>query len=404
MSLQPIARSEDLSRLRNHGHTLDIAAGWLVVSDVPYLDSTGAVRPDGKLAMKVRFAGDQAQAPEDHTAFFVGGVPYDQDGQPLRRIINNTTAKTLAEGLTAACYFSAKPVGRHYTDFCDKVTAYIGHVSGPAQAIDPAATALRFRPVASDDPTDGPFRFYDSASSRAEITHLAQRLASDRIRIVGLGGTGQYLIDLVSKTWVEEIHLFDPDVFLTHNSFRAPGALDLETLREAPSKVEYANNVYGRMRRGIVAHPYSVDEGNVDELRELTFVFLAIDDAVAKRPIIEALLRFRIPFVDVGMGVELVGDRLTGVIRTTLVTAEQPEFAALIPTVSSNGGDEYRSNIQIAELNALNAVEAVIVWKKFRGVYADADGIAHAMYSIDTNTIVNDPAPTAEHRGLGGVA
>ena len=51
-----------------------------------------------------------------------------------------------------------------------------------------------------------------------------RRLAGDRIGIVGLGGTGSYILDYVSKTRVVEIHLFDGDGYQQHNAFRAPGA------------------------------------------------------------------------------------------------------------------------------------------------------------------------------------
>lgn len=404
MSQRPIARSPDLSRLRNDGHSVAIVSGWLVISDVPFLDASSTVHTDGKLVMQVTLAGDEAQPPTDHTAYFVGGIPHDRSGQPLHRIVNNTSSKKLTEGLTAACFFSAKPVGRTYTDFHDKVSTYIGHISGPAQATDPRVTACRFRPIGSDDPADGPFKYYDTASSRAEITHLAQQVADERIAIVGLGGSGRYVLDFVAKAWVDEIHPFDPDVFLTHNAFRAPGAVDLETLSEVPLKVSHAATTYEQMRRGIVPHPYAIDATNVDELREFTFVFLAIDDAEAKKPIIDALIRFEIPFVDLGMGIELVDDHLTGVVRTTLVTPEHPERADRIPTVSAAGDDAYRTNIQIAELNAMNALQAVIAWKKYREIYADADGIAHTMYAIDTNSIVNDPVPPPDQLGLGDAA
>jgi hypothetical protein len=42
----------------------------------------------------------------------------------------------------------------------------------------------------------------------------------DRV-YTGLGGTGSYILDLVSKTPVNEILLFDSDDFLQHNAFRS---------------------------------------------------------------------------------------------------------------------------------------------------------------------------------------
>ena len=56
--------------------------------------------------------------------------------------------------------------------------------------------------------------------------------------------------------------------------------------------------------------------------------------------------------------------------------------------INFQGGDEwgaYQSNAQIIELNAINAAQAIIQWKKFRGVYASRDEVDT---SYDTETHV----------------
>ena len=52
--------------------------------------------------------------------------------------------------------------------------------------------------------------------------------------------------------------------------------------------------------------------------------------------------------------------------------------------------DEYGQNIQVADLNALNAVLAVIRWKKHLGFYSDFDQEHHTTYTIDGNLLLND--------------
>jgi hypothetical protein len=52
--------------------------------------------------------------------------------------------------------------------------------------------------------------------------------------------------------------------------------------------------------------------------------------------------------------------------------------------------NEYSQNIQIADINALNAALAVIKWKKLRGFYTDLGHEHNTTYGIDTNTITND--------------
>ena len=238
-------------------------------------------------------------------------------------------------------------------------------------------------------------------SSRAGIAALNEILGEERIGLVGLGGTGEYLLDAVAKSHVAEIHLFDGDEFLTHNAFRAPGAPSIEQLNARPAKVDHFGDIYDQMRVGIIRHPYPVTESQVSDLSDMTFVFVAIDDAVAKAPIVDYLIKSGIPFIDVGMGVEVIDGRLTGSLRTTLVTPDQCSHASdRIPTVSVHReDDDYKSNIQIAELNMANAAQAVITWKKYRGLYADWDGPHHIMYSIASNRIVNGeyaPNPEAE--------
>lgn len=356
--------------------------------------------------MNLTLAGETTTTPDDHTAYFVGGVPCDTQGAPLEKIINNTNAMDLGDGLVAACYFSAKVmencVFRNYHDYHEKVTVYVGRISGPATALDPAADARRYRPVAAEGSDDGRFKYIDTASSRAGIDALNRKLAEEILGIIGLGGTGEYVLDYVSKTEVAEIHLFDGDPLLTHNAFRAPGAASLEQLDARPLKVDHFAEVYGNMRYGIVVHPYRIDGDNVGELEQLTFAFVAIDDAAAKEPIVQALMKLGIPFIDVGMGVEMIDGRLTGILRTTTGTPEKVDHVELlISFADTTMDDDYRSNIQIAELNAMNAALAVIRWKKHRKIYADIGTEHHSAFSIATNHIVNTEPLISDDDGGG---
>jgi len=104
MSPQLIARSADLTRLRNEGYTIRIVGGHLVVDDVPFVDDQGAVHPNGTLVMALTAAGNETSQPSDHTAWFCGGIPSHQDGQPLTQIINNTRSHDLGNRLTASCF------------------------------------------------------------------------------------------------------------------------------------------------------------------------------------------------------------------------------------------------------------------------------------------------------------
>src|SRR5688572_24496500 len=97
---------------------------------------------------------------------------------------------------------------------------YLGHKHG--SLIKQQQKNLIEKKIQSEMPN--PFNYPDTNSSRAGIETLNERFHGQKIAIIGLGGTGSYILDLVTKSPVGEIHLFDGDVFELHNAFRAPGA------------------------------------------------------------------------------------------------------------------------------------------------------------------------------------
>ena len=113
------------------------------------------------------------------------------------------------------------------------------------------------------------------------------------------------MLDLVAKTPVKEIHLYDGDTFYQHNAFRSPGAPSGEELGAKQPKATYFKNLYSKMHRGIVDHPVYLDAGNVEELRGMDFVFVCLDKGGPKKLIVEKLEEFNVPFTDVGMGIQL---------------------------------------------------------------------------------------------------
>jgi hypothetical protein len=279
MSHRLISRSPDLQRLVRQGFELDVRGGHLLISHVPYVDAQRQVRY-GTLVMDLALADDVTTRPADHVARFIGEVPCDPTGQPLKALINSSQTQELGHGIVVDHLFSAKPPAG-YSDYYHKVTAYVARLGRPAAETDAAATARTFRAIESTDDAS-PFRYIDTASTRAGLERYSERLASMRLAIVGLGGTGSYILDLVAKTSVAEIHLFDGDRFLQHNAFRSPGATPATELRGGPNKAKHWAKVYRRLRRGLRAHPSVVDASNVRQLRSFDFVFLAMDDGPSR--------------------------------------------------------------------------------------------------------------------------
>src|SRR3546814_4113236 len=124
---------------------------------------------------------------------FAGETPWDARGQPLQRIINASRREELGGGLVVTHTFSSKPPVGAYADYYEKMTTYVALLANEAAALDPEVTARTRRVVANDDP-ESPFVYLDTASSRAGIGEVAQKLMGERVAIVGLGGTGAYEI------------------------------------------------------------------------------------------------------------------------------------------------------------------------------------------------------------------
>jgi len=391
MSHPLFARSPDLQRLRNDGYDVEVRSTYLLVHGVPYVNATKEVTY-GTLVSALTLAGDVAVQPKTHVAMFTGDHPCNPDGTKIAEITHQSTTKQLVEGLVVQHSFSAKPPDGKYRDYHHKMTTYVRILQGPAQAIDPSVTA-QTHPVVATDEGESVFWYLDTATSRADIGMVTKKLELGSVGIVGLGGTGGYVLDLIAKTPIRAIHLFDGDVYLSHNAFRSPGAPSIEELREQPMKVDYLRGVYSRMHRNIVPHPVFVTEANVVELRELEFVFLCIDAGPAKQLIVEKLQEFGCRFIDVGMGIELVDGSLLGQLRVSTSTPElrgSNQQIHEIPVAGADGDDEYGSNIQIADLNCLNAALAVVKWKKLFKFYCDLENEHHSVYSIATNKVINE--------------
>jgi hypothetical protein len=392
MSHRLISRSPDLERLRSEGYAVEIRHDHLMVHDIPYVDASKQVRR-GVLVSTLNLVADSTTTPDTHVVYFIGDYPCTKDGVPIPQIAHATAKTRLAEGLETDHSFSNKPpLG--YPDYHAKMTRYIDIISHPAIALDESVTAKTYPVVKSTD-DDSPFEYIDTATTRAGIGAITRKLAGQRIAIVGLGGTGSYVLDLMAKTPVREIHLYDSDEFLQHNAFRSPGAVSVADLDRRLSKVELMHERYSVLHRGIVAHKVRIGETNVGELRDLSFVFICIDSGPSRQMLVAHLEAMDVPFADVGMGIFRAGDgdTLGGVLRVTSSTplvARHTARPGRFPFAEDDGLNEYATNIQVADLNMLNAVLGVVRWKRWAGFYLDLEREHHTTYTIDGNLLTNE--------------
>lgn len=390
MSQRLINLNHDLKRLRDEGFDIEVKSSHLMVKGVPYVNSLKEITY-GTLVSTLALNGDLTLVPDTHVAYLIGDYPCHIDGTPMEKIRNNSARMVLAKGVEVDHSFSAKPPPPdRYNNYYEKIKTYVDILSGPAINLSPKVTAKSFNVSISDN--ESPFNYADTASSRAQIGGISQKLEVENVAIVGLGGTGSYVLDLVAKTPVREIHVFDGDLFLQHNAFRSPGAPTIEELKQKASKVAYFQSIYSKMHRGIKAHEVYVDAANIETFKEFKFVFLCLDSGPAKKLIVEKLIQYEIPFIDVGIGVSEVEGALNGTVRVTTITPESKKLGINANRISygENATNEYTNNIQIADLNALNATLAVIKWKKLRGFYLDLEKEHSASYMINGNALLNE--------------
>ena len=384
-----VNHNDDLRRLVEKGYAVAFDSNYLVVRDIPYLDNENQLQV-GAIVAELVFIDQERVTQKDHQVFFAGSVPYGLDRKPIPNLSGGPTQIILSDNskdVVVERSFSNKPktTGK-FSNFFDKIESYVAIISGPAMELY-NATPYTFR-SAEDIPSDSVFKFHDTLTSLAGITDLASKFKDDVIAVIGLGGTGAYVLDFIVKTPVREIRAFDRDLFCVHNAFRSPGRLEKTELGQ--SKAQVYSGRYENFRTGLSTSPTFIDASCLDDLDGVTFAFVCVDKGVSRAGIFDLLISKGIPFIDVGMGLNRKRGPLNGMLRTTYYSAEHGQVIRdkkLAPLVDSPD-DEYRTNIQISELNALNACLAVIRFKQIRGFYFEEIPYYHLLFEVGDLKIV----------------
>jgi len=388
MSSPPTDPDEQIIRLVDDGYDMVLEGGHLVVRRLPYAGPSG-VRTDGRLVLPVTYTdGVVTDASGDHRIWFAGEDPRGENGATLG---SGGQGHGFGTNESADFMLSFKPPSGAYASLSDKIRQYARILLTAAQHIDASVTD---RPGGSFQvvPDDLPLVYPDTNTTRAGLVNLNNLFRGHTIAIVGVGGTGSFILDHVAKTWVDSIILIDGDQFETHNAYRAPGAAADETVRSKPNKAEYFAREYSRMHTGISAHPVALTAENLHLLEGATFVFLAAADAESRPAIMRWLRDQGVPFIDVGMSFREGEDGgLTGMAKVTIFL---PDSEIALPTAPAvpPGQDDYGSNVQVAELNALNAAQAVIRWKRYLGFYATHTESNQTVYKLYLNQLRNGDA------------
>ena len=256
----------------------------------------------------------------------------------------------------------------------DLIHRYAKHIVGAVSAAgytEPAALAVT-----------SPFHIPNTFEARAAIAPVQDRIRGQRIAIIGLGGTGAYLLDLIAKTPVSEIHLLDSDCVEWHTPMRAPGsptAEEIEGIRTGSiRKVDYYYVKYAAFRDGIHPHAVRVESpamfaGFLSE-HPIDYAFVCIDqladgDSSRQDVVYHVLSEAGVPFVDSGVSITLEDCAVRGAVTTSAYEAGSDVWKGAIPNARVKGNVPGYRNIQLPEVNAAAAAFAVMEWRRRTGQY-----------------------------------
>jgi hypothetical protein len=90
------SHNPDLQRLLEKGYALTIDSDYLVIRDIPYLDSTGELQWSA-LVGKLLFENQNKVRPEDHQIHFAAPRPFGLDGQIVRGLGGGEAQLNLSE-------------------------------------------------------------------------------------------------------------------------------------------------------------------------------------------------------------------------------------------------------------------------------------------------------------------
>ena len=341
---------EDLLRqeAERRGWTIEVHQNRISVGEVPYRKKDGEA---GRCQVSVETEDDglSMKAPDNgrgaiHAARLSGvekGCAYQATGEPVGNVLWSDNARE--------CIISIKRDDGEYVDGWHALAVYTVRVAGEVGVEEREHIEKIFKfPIAGEDARD--------------IQLWRDRARGQQIGIVGLGGVGLWILDLMSKTDVRELKIWDGDKIEGRNLVRAPGWASQDAIGK--NKADYFGEQYGRIRTGIsIRGQYWHSDNPDDTFDGLDFVFVAVDKTETRTALCERLEDNGIPFIDVGMGIERQEERVRGSCQVFFSGEEPGRWRIGIPTAEGAGEQDYHA-LQLADLGALNAALAVGIWRR----------------------------------------
>ena len=357
------------------GWHIEVSGDHIAVSGVPYRNQDGAsgvcqvtvwVHEDGRT-----MAAPPNGSGATHAAMLggvIGGKACHANGDPVGNVIWTDNAHE--------CVISIKLDSGNYADAWHALLSYSSIVAAAAQAGGEQ----------EPQPVDRVFQFEILGENTPDIKEWKDKASGQKIGIVGLGGVGLWLLDLMSKTDVSEIRIWDGDNIEGRNLVRAPGWAGQDAIGK--NKAAYFGQLYSKFRTGISICPEYLDPDSPSDLFDgLDFVFIAIDRSYTRGTLCERLEEAGVSFVDVGMGIERRHGEVRGSLQVFFSGRDPGRWRIGIPTIVGAGEHEYHV-LQLADLAALNASLAVGVWRRHIEQYAEDSEEWLVRYLVESNTVL----------------
>ena len=324
--------------------------------ETSYNSATG--KPDTRI-------GDDVHAVKITIDGEYDGRVYHASGEPIGNHIGGDGKTWSNISIKRGAQDSPEPDETAY----DLLHRYAKHAVGAVYAAgcsQPAALAI-----------PDPFHIPNTFEARAAIAPVQDRIRGQRIAIIGLGGTGSYILDLVAKTPVRTIHVLDDDYMDWHNFMRAPGAPTTEEIelrhKGCLRKADYYRPKYTSLRESIHLHAIQVNSKSTFieflSAHSIDFAFVCIDqltesDSPRQDVVYYALSEAKVPFVDSGVSIVVEDRAITGAVTTSFYDAGSLEWKNAIPNSRVEGDIPGYRNVQLPEVNALAASLAVMEWRR----------------------------------------
>ena len=309
------------------------------------------------------------------------GVPHTANIRGLAdgRLFNRAGGE-LSKGVIAqsqsSLVLSIKMRGREYDDAWDALNTYVTQVYelylGPSGSGGDLATR--------------PYTFEVLGDQLPEAIKWRGLVDQERVGVVGLGGVGAWIADMVVKADPQEVHGWDYDCIEPKNILRMPGGLAPEAWI-GRTKADWFQEIYSIIHANAHGHNVRVHSENVkDVIESATFCFVAVDDSDDRMMVCDGLAAAGIPFVVAGVSLSREHG-VTASMRIVTAHAGVSSWRDAIPQVGRAGQDEYGS-LELPDIYSMAAGWAVQSWRKMRGQFVQEQREECLEYSSSDQSLI----------------